>query len=200
MAFLDIVESFIPNAGVILNQLGSFIPDINIASLRSINGVIPNVLIQEVHTDEIELTQHPVQEGATITDHKFKKPKILKMSVLFDGFTQGIYQLLLEMQESNELLVVVTGRRVYENMQIKSLIVVTNKDTNFILKIDIELVEIIIVSVSVTESNSVASVDKQAMPTKTSKTQKIGAKKVQQVKDAGKSEQVNKSALKVLFG
>ena len=52
------------------------------AVIRSIGGIIPDVTIEEVHTDEIELTQHPVQQGAAITDHKFKKPVIDRKSVV----------------------------------------------------------------------------------------------------------------------
>jgi hypothetical protein len=162
------------------------------AVIRSIGAIIPDVTIEEVHTDEIELTQHPVQQGAAITDHKFKKPLQLKMTVAFSTNIDVIYQKLITLQEGNELLAVTTGRRSYKNMQIKSLSVTTNKDTNAILKVDAELVEVIIVSVTVTNIPPRA---RQKLAGKTGSTEKAGAKQTQPVK-----EEKKKSALRSLFG
>lgn len=35
---------------------------------------VPDATIEESHNDELELTDHPVEQGATITDHAFKRP------------------------------------------------------------------------------------------------------------------------------
>ena len=42
--------------------------------VRSIGTVIPDVVIEEAHRDELIITQHPVEKGATITDHAFARP------------------------------------------------------------------------------------------------------------------------------
>jgi hypothetical protein len=36
--------------------------------------LIPDATIEEVHTDDMEITDHPVEQGASISDHAFKRP------------------------------------------------------------------------------------------------------------------------------
>ncbi len=35
---------------------------------------IPQVTIEEIHHDELEITEHPIERGAAIGDHAYKKP------------------------------------------------------------------------------------------------------------------------------
>src|SRR5208337_1456287 len=63
------------------------------------------VTITENTTDSIEITQQPVQQGANIADHAFKKPVTLSIQILFDSSLFGnslstIYQKLLALQNS----------------------------------------------------------------------------------------------------
>lgn len=163
------------------------------AIVRSIGGIIPDVTIEEVHTDELELTQHPVQQGAAITDHAFKKPMALKMTILFGKEDLTVtYEKLLKLQNKGEPMDVVTGKRNYKNMMIKSLTVTTDKNTNSILSVVADLIEIIIVSVTVT---SVPARSRQKNAGKTGATEKAGAKSATPVK-----EEKKKSALRSLLG
>jgi hypothetical protein len=41
---------------------------------RSLGGIVAQVTIEEVHTDELEITDHPIEQGAVISDHAFKRP------------------------------------------------------------------------------------------------------------------------------
>lgn len=41
---------------------------------RSIGEFTAQVTLSEQHSDDLEITQHPVELGAEITDHSFKKP------------------------------------------------------------------------------------------------------------------------------
>lgn len=36
--------------------------------------IIAQATVEEIHTDELEITDHPVEQGAMITDHAFKRP------------------------------------------------------------------------------------------------------------------------------
>jgi hypothetical protein len=36
--------------------------------------LIPDATIEEVHTDDMEITDHPVEQGTAISDHAFKRP------------------------------------------------------------------------------------------------------------------------------
>jgi hypothetical protein len=36
--------------------------------------IVPDATIEEVHNDEMEITDHPVEQGTTISDHAFNRP------------------------------------------------------------------------------------------------------------------------------
>lgn len=41
---------------------------------RGMGPLVAQVTIEESHKDELEITDHPVEQGASITDHSFKRP------------------------------------------------------------------------------------------------------------------------------
>jgi hypothetical protein len=41
------------------------------------NLFVPDATIEEVHNTELEITDHPVEQGTTISDHAFKRPEEL---------------------------------------------------------------------------------------------------------------------------
>jgi hypothetical protein len=41
---------------------------------RSLGLIIPQVVVEEVHHDDLEITEHPIEQGAAIADHAFKRP------------------------------------------------------------------------------------------------------------------------------
>jgi len=43
------------------------------------NLPIPHVVIEEDHDDELIITQHPVELGAIISDHAYKKPSEVRV-------------------------------------------------------------------------------------------------------------------------
>ena len=47
---------------------------------RKIGSFYATVTISETGTDEMEITSHPVQYGAAITDHAYKKPVSLSIT------------------------------------------------------------------------------------------------------------------------
>lgn len=147
--------------------------DILIKPKRSIGGIEINVIISENANDSLEITQQPVQQGAMISDHAFKKPVTLSMQVSFrDNALSPLndtYDELLTLQASRVPFQVVTKKRTYQNMLIASLTQTTDKNTENCLAISFLLQEVIIVNVSVVEA-------KQSNPAKTGKTQKAGKK------------------------
>ena len=114
---------------------------------RQIAGVIPDVVVREVHNDEITITEHPVGNGAPITDHAYKNPETVmiefgwsKSFIALNSMSGGsifkgasnlndVYDKLLKIQASLEPITIGTGKRQYTNMLIKSLSVETNVDT-----------------------------------------------------------------------
>ena len=131
---------------------------------RQIAGVIPDVVIREVHDDDLTITDHPVGSGAPITDHAFKNPEsvmvefgwsdslIVLNTILGGSILKGasnindVYERLLKIQESLEPITIGTGKRQYTNMLIKSLSVETNADTENALIIKAVFRKVYIVS------------------------------------------------------
>lgn len=65
----------LPALGLGLNSV-SIIPKRGFYKLGTNNPItrLPQVTLEEVHHDELEITQHPVEQGANIADHAFKRP------------------------------------------------------------------------------------------------------------------------------
>ena len=163
---------------------------------RAIGGFEATITIEEASTDELEITQHPVQQGASITDHAYNKPSVVRIKAMWnddDAPLAETYQNLLDLLASREPFVVITGKRTYRNMLFKSLGVTTDSQTENVLSVSAELQEIFITALEVV---TVPERKKQADPGKTGKTENAGAKKAAPVDDAGKK----RSALKALAG
>jgi hypothetical protein len=142
------------------NTLSSNTELVFLRPARSIGGLYMDVTIEEAHTDELEITEHPVEKGAAVTDHAYLKPAKLTIkagvtdaradnNVNGDRLTVAMYEALRKLQATREPFDVVTGKRVYGNMLIKSLGVVTDAATENVLMLSMELQQIIIVNVSV---------------------------------------------------
>lgn len=58
-------------------------------SKRSIGSIIATVTVLERHVDEMEITDHPVQQGATISDHAYKRPAEVMLEVSWSNSPQG---------------------------------------------------------------------------------------------------------------
>ncbi len=134
---------------------------------RAIGPIIPDVVIEEAHRDGLIITQHPVEAGASITDHAFKRPSEYEMrcgfsnsSAGYEGYARQVYERLLALQNSRQPQTIFTGKRVYRNMLLADLAVVTDKHSENILAVQVRLQEIIIVSTKTT--NTGGTTDKGA--------------------------------------
>jgi hypothetical protein len=164
---------------------------------RSIAGIVPDVVIEEKHADTLTITDHPVEQGAAISDHAFKNPAELTMTCGFSGggsLVDGlsflpsigktpaeIYQQLLELQESRKPFDVVTGKRSYTNMLFRALSVRTDAKTCNVLMVEATLRQVIIVQ---TQAVSLPPADVQAQPQKTAATANTGVKQPVEQKES----------------
>ncbi len=143
---------------------------------RKIGDIKVDVIIQESTNDTLTITKQPVQQGASISDHAYKEPTALSMSILFrDNLTKSlskIYADLLKLQIAREPFFVTTPKRIYSNMLISSLGQTTEKGTENCLAISIQFQEVILVPVSTTTVPRAA----QKNPGNTAATQKAGRK------------------------
>lgn len=132
-----------------LSQPLSFL---SIGPKRSFGGVSGYVTISEAATDSLEITQQPVQQGAMISDHAFKKPINFSIQMLFaDNRGQSlsqIYQSLLDLQSTLTPFDVTTPKRTYHNMLFQTLGQTTDKKTEHCLAITASFQEVIVVPVS----------------------------------------------------
>ncbi|WP_387468414.1 phage baseplate protein [Photorhabdus sp. RM323S] len=159
--------------------------------------LVPSVVISEKHTDALEITEHPVEIGAAVSDHAYKKPSEITMELGFAGggslldfvdtskigLSMGLspketYQKILDLQALREPFNVITGKRTYENMLIKAIEVTTDRLSENVLLCTLTLREMIISS---TQTAQVA--EKEAMKTgvNTSSVENAGVKATQPV-------------------
>jgi hypothetical protein len=124
----------------------------SIGATRSFGGISGYVTISESTTDALEITQHPVQQGAAVSDHAFKKPVSFSIQMQFtDNLSQSlsdIYQSLLTLQSSRTPFECFTPKRSYPNMLLATLGQTTDKKTENVLSINASFQEVIIVPVS----------------------------------------------------
>jgi len=159
---------------------------------RQIGVIIPSVVTSETHTDTLTITEHPIEDGAVIADHAYKKPAELTMKVGFAGggalldfagsltatsllglSPQETYQQLLDLQASRMPFNVTTGKRQYKNMLIATLSVTTDKTSENVLFADLTLKEVILV-----QTKKVYVAEKSEMKTgvNTAEVQNTGTK------------------------
>lgn len=161
-------------------------------SSRSIGLIIPDVVVTEKHSDTLEVTEHPVEIGAPIADHAYKRPSELTMEVGFAGggslldlldtssvgitlgtSPQETYQKILDLQASRIPFDVTTGKKKYSNMLIRAIDVTTDRTSENVLMCVLTLKQVLI---SQTQSISVADKSNMATGVSTSSVQNSGVK------------------------
>jgi len=169
---------------------------------RSIGPITTHVTIEENHVDDLVITKHPVEQGATITDHAFKMPPKLTIYCAWSNNglaalveqvgafierlvgggevglgtfneSEAVYQQLLELQASRIPFDINTGKRNYKNMLISSIAVQTDQKTDRALFARLTCESIIIVQ---TQSVLVAPNADMKNPAKTAGTTNAGVK------------------------
>lgn len=176
---------------------------ITIDPKRSIASIVAHVTLEEVGTDELQITDHPVEQGAEITDHAYKKnPEVVikcgwsnaslagvidSVKGLFSAITggdafgsdyvSGVYNQLLALQQSRIPFDVSTGKRVYTNMLMRTLSVTTDPTSEYTLMVTATFRQVLIVS---TAATTLPPRGDQASPASTAETENSGDKQVAQ--------------------
>ena len=159
---------------------------------RKIGLIVPSVVISEKHSDTLEITEHPVEVGAAISDHAYRRPSEVVMQVGFAGggslldlldttsfglsaglSPREVYQNLLDLQNSRVPFDVVTGKRLYSNMLIRAIEVTTERSTENVLSAVLTLREVIITSTTTSQVAAKADMKEGA---NTSAVQNSGVK------------------------
>ena len=172
--------------------LTSLVNTILLRPNRSIGTIIPGVVVEEAHRDDLVITDHPVEQGAAITDHAFKRPAEVRIicgwsnsatlnslvdgsviSAAFEGRVREVYRRLLGLQEAREPFSVTTGKRTYRNMLMSSLDVTTDQKTEYALLVSAVFREVVLVD---TLTTTLAPAENQANPASTAATQDVGVR------------------------
>jgi hypothetical protein len=145
-----------------------------IRNKRQIGTIAVDVVISESTIDNLEITQQPVQQGATISDHAFKKPTTLSMQIMFGAGPLAdlpkTYKDLLDLQSTVVPFDIITPKRKYSNMLFSALGMTTDKKTENALSITCSFQEVLIVSLG----TAVVPRSHQKSPQKTAAIQQTG--------------------------
>jgi hypothetical protein len=139
------------------STFGTLIGDIvgNVALMQSgqrvIGDLYPHIVMEEVHEDKLQITQHPIETGTPVTDHAFPLPYTVEIrcgwsnsTAATEGFVQAVYQQLLALQAARQPFSIRTGKRQYSSMLMASVAIKTDADTEFALMVDILAQQIVI--------------------------------------------------------
>lgn len=155
---------------------------ITISPRRKLGPIFIDCTIEEAHSDELAITEHPVEQGAAIADHAYRRPASLVFRIGFsnssrqaggdESYVTTKYAEILALQQSREPFSVITGKRSYSNMLIAGLAVTTDEKTEAVLIAVVTCREVIIVQ---TQTTSVPPTADHAEPEKTAAVQDRGS-------------------------
>jgi hypothetical protein len=134
----------------------------------SIEGLFFDAVIRLEHNTSRRITEHPIQNGANISDHSFQLPAKLTMEIgmsdAMDSLKAGqwpiqfksynAYQKLIALQKTGNPLTVQTRLNKYKNMIIEQINAVDDHNTTYGLRAMVALKQIILATV---ESKIVSS-------------------------------------------
>lgn len=158
------------------------VSQILVGSGRSIGGIAPQIVVEEVGRDTLFITNHPVEKGAAISDHAFMMPVEVEMrcgwsdSGNYQGYSRAIYSSLRSLQTRRQPFSVSTGKRSYKNMLICGLEVSTAAGSEYALMVRVLLREVILVSTRTASVSSSGSASSQANAARTSGSSDAGTK------------------------
>jgi len=137
-----------------------------------------DAMLSEEHSSEYAITEHPIEAGASISDHKRRKPRRLTLTgvvtntpLLLLNFNPpeeerdvSAWELLQKMQELDSLIGVFTTLEQHENLQIESISAPRDAARGNSLEVTIVFREINVVESAVVEARQ--GQDKSPRPPK----------------------------------
>jgi hypothetical protein len=179
----------------VLGVVGAVGSALSIPVLSVIGGITVQTTIDEDYEDSLEITEHPVEVGAAVTDHSFKRPMNVLLrcgwsnasisstlgavassqftggAMLASDFVSGIYSQLLALQETRQPFILSTGLRTYVSMLLENIRVRRDQETANILAVEAEFHQLILAS---TQSATLPPQQNQANPAGTAEQRNAG--------------------------
>ncbi|MGG1268010.1 phage baseplate protein [Brevibacillus laterosporus] len=143
----------------------------------NIGGWFFDAILRSTHTSRLNITQHPVQTGAALTDHAYLQPKELTMEVGMSDVAEGLipgqftgswsrsvhaFKVLQELQALRVPLQVHTRLGLYQNMLIEELTAPDDFTTLSGLRCTVTMREIIVAQVRTVKISSKPAVTNRA--------------------------------------
>lgn len=116
------------------------------------------------HTSRLQITEHPVQSQASISDHAYRLPwtvtLMIEMSGAMDSYTPGqwtgsglskgvqAHALLLQLQESRTFVTLTTRLKTYQNMLIEGVNATDDSTTLYGLRAPVTFREVFVATVT----------------------------------------------------
>lgn len=137
-------------------------------------NILADVTEEEHQTDTLEITDHPVEYGASIVDHAFKRPAelILRLgwsnSYSFNNpatdahYSEKIYNQLLTLQTERAIFTVFTGNRVYDSMLCQSIMTQADYKTANSLQVTMMCKQVILVNTQTIQIPKTTTTNPQA--------------------------------------
>ena len=155
------------------------------------------------HTGTVTTTKHPVQYGASVTDHAINEPDEVMLSIgMSDAATAAgtnhsvnAYQLLRQIKEKREPVTLVTRLATYANMLITSMSVPDDYTTMNALKANLIFTHIDIAVVTVVTVQQTVSSSKTTTSSSSSSSKSKSSKKSSTKKSTKAAKQTNTSTL-----
>ncbi len=173
--------TFIPDAVSLVGDIAG--PYVLVTKAgTSIGGIIPDVSIQEVISDENAVTQHPVETGTPVADHIYANPITCDLVVAwsdsgpagYSGRSQDLYQIILGLRDTREPFDVYTIQRMLPNMVFGSIVSRTDEATGCAVFLSVRLQQVIISDTSGTSDPSTGTNANQADPATTGTSTNMG--------------------------
>lgn len=173
-------------------DISSWTAGIFVPKRRSIGSFPLQVTISESERDTLQVTRHPIEQGAPISDHAYKEPTEVTFRAGWNAQNNdlsatgnGVYGLLLSMQASLQPLTVYTGKRTHKDMLISSLVVTTDQHSEFALMADIVCQQVILVKTSVAKAATAATGEDMKSPESNAPAKEGGDKQPRPVGNGG---------------
>jgi hypothetical protein len=113
---------------------------------RELGGIPLDVVVSEDVLSELEIPEHPVEKGAKVSDHAWRKPEVLNLEAVSADTATVSYDALKAVQTSAEPFDFLSGFTLHRNMLIQSLNPSRDVTTGRVFSFTAILKEVIIVA------------------------------------------------------
>jgi hypothetical protein len=173
----------------------------------SIGGIVVDATLEELHEYNATVTQHPIEEGGFVTDHVYENPRKVRIKgeitdspVVFFSVLGGVsnrrieaYDQLLALYQTNDIVTIVTGLKIYNDMVIQALSFprdpATGERLNFVIELE-QIKKVASQIVGIAEQNAAPEIKD-----KVSDNKDIGRKETQELTDSQEQKAEKNSSL-----